>query len=195
MCQKGVFMRVNLLSRNPRSARIFIVLILLMLIASWYLGTVQYVSGFSSLVLASYRHLIMPNNVSVLTFHNDTLRTGQNLNETLLNTSNVNAQHFGKRVSYPVDGQVYAQPLFVPDVIIKGHHSNVVYVATENDSVYAFDADQMHVVAPLWKTSFLHLPEVTTVPSTDVFGKYPHQDIEPSIGITSTPVIRGRTGL
>src|SRR5205823_9589514 len=170
-------MRVNLLSRNPRSARIFIVLVLLMLIASWYLGTVQYVSGFSSLVLASYRHLIMPNNVSVLTFHNDTLRTGQNLNETLLNTSNVNAQHFGKRVSYPVDGQVYAQPLFVPDVIIKGHHSNVVYVATENDSVYAFDADQMHaaggqgepVVAPLWKTSFLHLPDVTTVPAGDVF--------------------------
>src|SRR3989442_47857 len=94
-----VFMRVNLLSRNPRSARIFIVLILLMLIASWYLGTVQYVSGFSSLVLTSYRHLVMPGDVSVLTFHNDTLRTGQNLNETLLNTSNVNAQHFGKRVS------------------------------------------------------------------------------------------------
>src|SRR3989440_5857393 len=184
-----VFMRVNLLSRNPRSARIFIVFILLILIASWYLGTVQYVSGFSSLVLASYQHLVMPGNVSVLTFHNDTLRTGQNLNETFLNTSNVSAQRFGKRVSYPVDGQVYAQPLFVRDVLVKGHHSNVVYVATENDSVYAFDADQMHVVAPLWKKSFLHLPEVTTVPSTDVFGKYPHQDIEPSIGITSTPVI------
>src|SRR5438876_507722 len=184
-----VFMRVNLLSINPRSTRIFIVLVLLMLIASWYLGTVQYVSGFSSLVLTSYQHLVMPSDVSVLTFHNDTLRTGQNLNETILNTSNVNAQHFGKRVSYPVDGQVYAQPLFVSDVIIKGHHSNVVYVATENDSVYAFDADPMHVVAPLWKTSFLHLPDVTTVPSTDVFGKYPHQDIKPSIGITSTPVI------
>src|SRR3989440_12961450 len=162
MCQKGVFMRVNLLSRNPRRARIFIVLILLILIASWYLGTVQYVSGFSSLVLTSYQHLVMPGKVSALTFHNDNLRTGQNLNETLLNTSNVNAHHFGKRVSYPVDGPVYAQPLFVPAVIIKGHHSNVVYVATENDSVYAFDADQIHAVAPLWKTSFLHLPEVTT---------------------------------
>ena len=119
------------------------------------------------------------------------------VNETLLNTSNVSAQHFGKRVSYPVDGQVYAQPLFVPDVIIKGHRSNVVYVATENDSVYAFDADQMHavggqgepMVAPLWKTSFLHLPAVTTVPAADVFQKYPNHDIQPVIGITSTPVI------
>ncbi len=184
-----VFMRVNLLSRNPRNARIFIVLILLMLIASWYLGTVQYVSGFSSLVLTSYRHLVMPGDVSVLTFHNDTLRTGQNLNETLLNTSNVNAQHFGKRVSYPVDGQVYAQPLFVPAVTIKAHSYNVVYVATENDSVYAFDTDQVHMVAPLWKTSFLHLPAVTTVPAADVFEKYPNHDIQPYIGITSTPVI------
>src|SRR5438132_11820234 len=174
MCQKGVFMRVNLLSRNPRTARIFIVLILLMLTASWYLGTVQYVSGFSSLVLASYQHLVMPNNVSVLTFHNDTLRTGQNLNETILNTSNVSAQHFGKRVSYQVDGQVYAQPLFVSAVTIKAHSYNVVYVATENDSVYAFDADQVHAVAPLWKTSFLHLPAVTTVPAGDVFEKFPH---------------------
>jgi hypothetical protein len=124
-----------------------------------------------------------------LTYHNDNLRTGQNLNETFLNTSNVNAQHFGKRVAYPVDGQVYAQPLFVPDVTIKGHHYNVVYVVTENDSVYAFDADQVHVVAPLWKTSFLHLPIVTTVSSIDVFGKYPSHDIQPSIGITATPVI------
>ena len=183
-------MRVNLFSRSPRTARIFTMLILL-LIAYLYLGgrAVQYMSGFSSLVLTSYQHLATPSDVSVLTFHNDNLRTGQNLNETILNTSNVNAQHFGKRVSYPVDGQVYAQPLFVPAVTLKGHQYHVVYVATENDSVYAFDADQMHVVAPLWKTSFLHLPDVTTVPSTDVFGKYPHQDIEPSIGITATPVI------
>src|SRR5437763_4878483 len=188
--RKGSLMHVNLFMRSPRTARIFIVLILL-LIACLYLGgkTAQYVSGFSSLVLTTYQHLAMSSDDSVLTFHNDTLRTGQNLNETLLNTRNVNAQHFGKRVSYPVDGQIYAQPLFVPHVHLRDHDYNVVFVATENDSVYAFDADQMHVVAPLWKTSFLHLPEVTTVPSTDVFGKYPHQDIEPSIGITSTPVI------
>ncbi|HEX6555426.1 MAG TPA: hypothetical protein VF026_21885 [Ktedonobacteraceae bacterium] len=146
-------------------------------------------SGFSSLVLTTYQHLATQSDDSVLTFHNDTLRTGQNLNETLLNTSNVNTQHFGKRVSYPVDGQVYTQPLFVHDVVIQGHHYRVVYVATENDSVYAFDADQMHVVAPLWKTSFLHLPDVTAVPSSDVFRKYPNHDIQPQVGITSTPVI------
>ncbi len=183
-------MHVNLYTRSPRTARIFIVLTLL-LIACLYLGgrTAQYVSGFSSLVLTTYQHLATQSDDSVLTFHNDTLRTGQNLNETLLNTGNVNPQHFGKRVSYPVDGQVYTQPLFVHDVVIQGHHSHVVYVATENDSVYAFDADQVHVVAPLWKTSFLHLPDVTAVPASDVFGKYPNHDIQPSVGITSTPVI------
>ena len=183
-------MHVNLYTRSPRTARIFIVLTLL-LIACLYLGgrTAQYVSGFSSLVLTTYQHLATQSDDSVLTFHNDTLRTGQNLNETLLNTGNVNPQHFGKRVSYPVDGQVYTQPLFVHDVVIQGHHYHVVYVATENDSVYAFDADQVHVVAPLWKTSFLHLPDVTAVPSSDVFGKYPNHDIQPSVGITATPVI------
>ena len=188
--RKGSLMHVNLCTRSPRTARIFIVLILL-LIACLYLGgrTAQYVSGFSSLVLTTYQHLATQSDDSVLTFHNDTLRTGQNLNETLLNTGNVNPQHFGKRVSYPVDGQVYTQPLFVHDVVIQGHHDHVVYVATENDSVYAFDADQVHVVAPLWKTSFLHHPDVTAVPSSDVFGKYPNHDIQPSVGITATPVI------
>ncbi len=167
-------MRVNLLSRSPCSVRVFVVMVLLLLIACLYLRE---------------RIVKIASNISVLTFHNDNLRTGQYLHETVLNTSNVNAQSFGKRVSYPVDGQLYAQPLFVNDVIINGHHYNVVYVATENDSVYAFDADQMHVSAPLWKTSFLHLPDVTSVSSSDVFEKYPNHDIQPSIGITSTPVI------
>src|SRR5437588_2804113 len=167
-------MRVNLLSRSPCSVRVFVVMVLLLLIACLYLRE---------------RIVKIASNISVLTFHNYNLRTGQYLHETVLNTSNVNAQSFGKRVSYPVDGQLYAQPLFVNDVIINGHHYNVVYVATEDDSVYAFDADQMHVVAPLWKTSFLHLPDVTAVPASDVFGKYPNHDIQPSVGITSTPVI------
>src|SRR5438132_12167990 len=188
--RKGSLMHVNLYTRSPRTARIFIVLILL-LIACLYLGgrTAQYVSGFSSLVLTTYQHLATQSDDSVLTFHNDTLRTGQNLNRTCLDKVNVNPQHVGKRVSYPVDVQVYTQPLFVHDVVIQGHHDHVVYVATENDSVYAFDADQVHVVAPLWKTSFLHLPDVTAVPSSDVFGKYPNHDIQPSVGITATPVI------
>ncbi len=183
-------MRINLLYRSSLAWRVFSVMILLLLFARLYLSTtVKYASDYSSFVLTFHQHLGMSSDVSVLTFHNDNLRTGQNLNESILNTRNVNAQDFGKRVSYPVDGQVYAQPLFVHNVIMRGHHYNVVYVATENDSVYAFDADQMHVVAPLWKRSFLHLPDVAAVPSADVFRKYQQQDIEPSIGITSTPVI------
>jgi hypothetical protein len=167
-------MRVNLLSRSPYSVKVFVVMVLLLLIVFLFLRE---------------RIGKVSNDISVLTFHNDNLRTGQYLNETILNTSNVNAQSFGKRVSYPVDGPLYAQPLFVNDVIINGHHYNVVYVATENDSIYAFDTDQTRAVAPLWKTSFLHLPDVTAVPSADVFAKYPNHDIQPSIGITATPVI------
>jgi hypothetical protein len=130
-----------------------------------------------------------PANTAVTTYHNDNLRTGQNPNETLLTTGNVNSSQFGKRVTYPVDGQVYGQPLFLPNVTINGSTHNVVYVATENDSVYAFDADQTAATAPLWKTSFLTSSNVTPVPSGDVFTRYTNYDISPQIGITSTPVI------
>ncbi len=130
-----------------------------------------------------------PANTAVTTFHNDNLRTGQNPNETILTTSNVNSSQFGKRVTYPVDGQVYAQPLFLPNITTNGSSHNIVYVATENDSVYAFDADQTSAVAPLWKTSFLTSSSVTTVPAGDVFTRYTNHDIDPQIGITGTPVI------
>src|SRR6266849_9775346 len=164
-------MRFNILPPGPHTARILLVLLLVILLAC--LSLVQAMGGFSSLTFIFHQLFAIRSDFAVLTYHNDNLRTGQYLNETFLNTSNVNAQHFGERVSYPVDGQVYAQPLFVPDVTINSHHYNVVYVATENDSVYAFDADQVHEVAPLWKTSFLHAPDVITVPSSDVSGKYP----------------------
>jgi len=135
------------------------------------------------------------DNTAVTTYHNDNLRTGQNLSETKLTTANVNAQQFGKRVTYSVDGQVYAQPLFVPNVSIDGVSHNVVYVATENDSVYAFDADEKTNVTPLWQASFIN-PEagVTPVPAGDVYQKYGNQDINPQIGITGTPVIDRNTG-
>ena len=128
----------------------------------------------------------------VLTFHNDNARDGVNSRETVLTPGNVNSQQFGKVFSYPVDGYVYAQPLYVPRVKIpKNGVHNVVYVATEHDSVYAFDADGL-VSAPLWQRSFIDPANgVTTVPSPADTGA---TDIIPEVGITGTPVIKTAGG-
>ncbi len=130
-----------------------------------------------------------PSNTAVTTYKKDLLRTGQNTNEIILNTSNANQKQFGKRVEYEVDGQVYAQPLYLPNVNIGSTAHNVVFVATEHDSLYAFDADQSSstsISTFLWKRSFIDpLRNITTVSSSDVNC----QDINPEYGITSTPVI------
>ncbi len=116
--------------------------------------------------------------VAVTTHHNDLSRTGANLNETILNTSNVNTGTFGKLFSRSVDGQIYAQPLYVPQVTVPGQGvHNVVYVCTEHNSVYAFDADDGTVSLPLWHVNF-------GPTSNGVSGS-----IESEVGITSTPVI------
>ncbi|HXC42611.1 MAG TPA: hypothetical protein VNY51_03700 [Candidatus Dormibacteraeota bacterium] len=125
----------------------------------------------------------------VLTWHNDNQRTGQNLSETILNPSNVNSKSFGKLFSYPVDGQIYAQPLYVYNVTIGGQVHNVVYVETENDSVYAFDADGLSTT-PLWQVSFLSTG-VTAVPCGATGAC---TAITPTFGITGTPVIDGNSG-
>src|SRR5260370_28490284 len=104
-------------------------------------------------------------STAVTTYRNDNGRTGQYSTETVLNTSNVNQSQFGRRVYYPVDGQVYAQPLYVPNLTIGGSVHNVAFAATENDSVYAFDADATSAGAPLWKTSLLP-GGATAVPCT-----------------------------
>ena len=138
--------------------------------------------------------LSLNGQVSVLTYHNDLARTGQNLNETILTPSTVRAGDFGPLFSDPVDGQVYGQPLYMWGLSIpgKGIH-NVVFVVTEHDSVYAFDADSNtgSNAAPLWHVSFINpAGGVTTVPAENVVCKM----IAPEIGITGTPVIDAETG-
>ena len=131
---------------------------------------------------------ITVNNQSataVLTYHNDDARDGAFLEEVILTPNNVNSTQFGKLASYPVDGQIYAQPLYVPNVSIPGVGlRNVVFVETQNDSVYAFDADATspQTMQRFW---FQHLG--TSVPKGDVSG------VNPNVGILSTPVIDATT--
>jgi len=127
---------------------------------------------------------------SITTQHDDNFRTGQNLNETVLTPANVNSSQFGKLFSQSVDGYIYGQPLYVPSVNIpgKGVH-NVVYVATEHDGVYAWDADSNSGgnSSPLWYTSFINPAQgITAISINDV--NCP-DGVIPEIGITSTPVI------
>jgi hypothetical protein len=130
-------------------------------------------------------------DVSVLTQHNDLGRTGANLHETILNTGNVNAAHFGLVFFRAVDDQIYGQPLIAAQVNLgaKGVN-NIVIVATVNDSVYAFDADKPSVSAPYWKVNFLS-PQAVPPRNTDMTGACggEYRDFSGNIGIVSTPVI------
>ncbi|MBV8069729.1 MAG: hypothetical protein JO270_07485 [Acidobacteriaceae bacterium] len=110
-------------------------------------------------------------------------RTAATLNETILTPSNVNSTQFGKLFSWTVDGQVFAQPLYVPGVMVNGSSTNVVYVATMNNSVYAFNADSSGNT-PLWYTNFgtpVTAPTTNSCPNVSGTG--------PQLGILGTPVI------
>jgi hypothetical protein len=127
-------------------------------------------------------------SVNVLTYHNDTLRTGLNNQEGSLTLQNVNVATFGKVFTDSVDGQVFAQPLVLTGVAVpnQGTH-DLVFVATEHDSLYAFDARRGTLI---WQDSFIN-PQagVTPIPDSDVNG-----NIYPENGITGTPVIDPSTG-
>ena len=121
----------------------------------------------------------------VVTYKNDLARTGQNLGEKILTPANVNSSGFGKLRFLSTDGKVDAQPLYLSALSVGGSAHNVVFVATENDSVYAFDADNG---AKLWKASLVPAGERVDLPQ-----QYCSQ-VSPTIGITSTPVIDRTAG-
>ncbi|MGB8770741.1 MAG: PQQ-binding-like beta-propeller repeat protein [Candidatus Korobacteraceae bacterium] len=120
----------------------------------------------------------------VVTYHYNAGRLGLNSLETTLTTSNVNSSSFGKLGLYPVDGKVDAQPLYLNQLNVQGNLHNTLFVVTENDSVYAFDAD---TGAQLWRVSALGPGET---PSDD----HGCSQITPQIGITDTPVIDRQQG-
>ena len=140
--------------------------------------------------------LFLPNSVhsqvNVLTYHYNNSRTGDNLSETNLTPANVNSTTFGKHFTYTVDGYVYAQPLYVSSLNIqgKGVH-NVLFIATEHNTVYALDADNSGALGGvLWSTN---LGPSAATPTTDFGNRYgsppQYTDITPEVGITGTPVI------
>jgi hypothetical protein len=124
------------------------------------------------------------NGTDVTTYHNDKARTGQNLTETVLSPASVISSGFGLLRSLPVDGKVDAEPLYLSHLSIAGNTRNVLFIATEHDSVYAFDPD---TGAQLWNVSLLGSAETTS----DSRGC---SQIVPEIGVTSTPVIDRSAG-
>jgi len=143
------------------------------------------VARFAVACLLAACPVLLRAQASVLTWHNDNGRTGQNLLETTLTPANVNASAFGRLFTIPVDGKVDAQPLYIPSLTLpgKGAH-NVLYVVTEHDSAYAFDADNGTL---LWQVSLLGANE-TTSDSRNC------SQVVPEIGITSTPAIDPHSG-
>ena len=145
--------------------------------------------GLSAVLLLLPALIAVTAAAQILTSQVDNARTGANTHETILTPANVNPRQFGKLFTMKVDGGVYAQPLYVPNVPIGGRGThNTVFVATESDSVYAFDAADT-AATPLWHTSFLS-HGATPIDSRDVNCPF----IQPGIGITPTPVIDYATG-
>ena len=144
--------------------------------------------------LVPYASAQTPTPVPVLTWRYDLTHSGANTQETALTPANVASSAFGKLFSLRVDDRVFAQPLYVPSLKMSdGQVHNVLFIATENDSIYAFDADVKG--NPIWHVSLLDAAHgatsgATPVPQADVA---PSEDIGPNIGITGTPAINPAT--
>ena len=135
--------------------------------------------------------------VSVLTYHYDNTRQGQNTNETSLTPGNVNTNTFGKLFSYALDGYVFAEPLIMTNLAIPGQGvHNVVFVATEHDSIYALDADGELGTnnGVLWTNNVGLSANSATAPFGYRYSGGGYTDIVPEVGITGTPVIDPQTG-
>jgi hypothetical protein len=144
-----------------------------------YYATISNSAGTTTSALASLTVMNPASPINVLTYHNDVARTGQNLNESALTASNVKSTTFGKVGFLQTTGLVDAEPLYASNLTVNGAVHNVLFVASEHDLVYAFDADTF---APLWQVSVLGSGETTS----DNRGC---DQVTPEIGVTSTPVI------
>ena len=137
------------------------------------------VSGSAPLTVT----IVAGTGVNLATWHADNYRSGLNAGEQSLTPANVTPKTFGKLFSYMVDGYVYGTPLVMSNLTVNGSARNVVYAATENDSVYAFDADSYGNGTPLWHVSLLQAGETPLTTAA----------ILPVQGVTSTPVIDATT--
>jgi len=150
-------------------------------VTATYTATATALSGATNIAQVVITVVEAPGGSAVLMHRNDLAGDGLNQNESILTPANVNTKTFGRKFALAVDGQIYVQPLYVPGISINGAVHNTVFVATQNDSVYAFDSDSG---TQLWKVSL-----GTPVANNDPEG------VQPTLGILSTPVIdlNGRT--
>jgi disulfide oxidoreductase YuzD len=146
------------------------------------------VAGIALLAFGSALPGLLRAQVNVTTYHNDNARTGQNIQEIILNPQNVNSSQFGKLFTVTVVGYVYAQPLYLSNVPIQGGVHNVVYIATEHDFLYAIDADNGTIY---WQKSLLPAGVSSPVTNSATFNC---GDLVPEVGISGTPAIDANTG-
>lgn len=151
-------------------------------------------SAFTIILPPLVKAAVPVRPTAVLTQHNDNYRSGDNLTETTLTITNVNTTTFGLLYSRPADDEIYAQPLIMTNVTIPGvGPRNLLIIATVNDTVYAYDADDPTVVAPYWTNTFVQPPNIVppSNPDETAIGACPGElpNFDNNFGIVGTPVI------